>query len=162
MSVAVDGVKATKCYNIFSQNHICHEIKGKPPTSKFLPIKEMAISVCRVHAARVTAKLPSSLTRARPSEIKRTRFPWIHVWLKYLDKLDNIIASTDINHKGMQRTANKYAEERRIYKDLISKNNNVDILNSASRILQCWSCYVKINSARHQHDTERTQNRAGL
>ena len=32
-----------------------------------------------------------------------------------------------------------------------------DILNSASRILQCWSYYVKINSARHQHDTERTQ-----
>ena len=32
------------------------------------------------------------------------------------------------------------------------------ILNSASRILQGWSYYVKINSARHQHDTERTQN----
>ena len=28
-------------------------------------------------------------------------------------------------------TANEYAEERRIYKDLISKNNNVDILTSA-------------------------------
>ena len=26
------------------------------------------------------------------------------------------------NHKGLQRTANEYAEERRIYKDLISKN----------------------------------------
>ena len=36
------------------------------------------------------------------------------------------------------------------------------ILNSASRILQGWSYYVKINSARHQHDIERTQNRAGL
>ena len=34
---------------------------------------------------------------------------------------------TNINHKGLQRTANEYAEERRIYKDLISKNNNVDI-----------------------------------
>ena len=45
--------------------------------------------------------------------------------------------STNINHKGLQRTENGYAEERRIYKDLISKNNNVDILNSASRILQC-------------------------
>ena len=45
--------------------------------------------------------------------------------------------NTNINHKGLQRTANEYAEERRIYKDLISKNNNVDILNSASRILQC-------------------------
>ena len=41
-------------------------------------------------------------------------------------------------------------------------DEDVDILNSASRILQCWSYYVKINSARHQHDTERTQNRAGL
>ena len=29
------------------------------------------------------------------------------------------------------------AEERRIYKDLISKNNNVDIFNSAGIILQC-------------------------
>ena len=41
-----------------------------------------------------------------------------------------------MNHKGQHRTANEYDEERRIYKDLISKNNNVDILNSASRILQ--------------------------
>ena len=48
-----------------------------------------------------------------------------------------IIICTNINHKGLQRTANEYAEERRIYKDLISKNNNVNILNSASRILQC-------------------------
>ena len=45
--------------------------------------------------------------------------------------------NTNINHKGLQRTANEYAEERGIYKDLISKNNIVDILNSASRILQC-------------------------
>ena len=29
---------------------------------------------------------------------------------------------TNINHKGLQRTANEYAEERRIYEDLISKN----------------------------------------
>ena len=48
----------------------------------------------------------------------------------------SIVNSTNINHKGLQRTANEYAEERRIYKDLISKNNVVDILNSASRILQ--------------------------
>ena len=41
---------------------------------------------------------------------------------------------TNINQKGLQRTANEYAGKRRIYKDLISKN---DILNSASRILQC-------------------------
>ena len=33
---------------------------------------------------------------------------------------------------------------------------NRDVLNSASRILQCWSYYVNINPARHQHDTERT------
>ena len=32
--------------------------------------------------------------------------------------------NTNINHKGLQRTANEYAEERRIYEDLISKNNN--------------------------------------
>ena len=30
--------------------------------------------------------------------------------------------ATNINHKGLQRTANEYAGERRIYKDLISKN----------------------------------------
>ena len=47
------------------------------------------------------------------------------------------ISDTSINHKGLHRTANEYAEERGIYKDLISKNKNVDILNSASRILQC-------------------------
>ena len=27
----------------------------------------------------------------------------------------------NINHKGLQKTANEYAEERKIYKDLISK-----------------------------------------
>ena len=47
------------------------------------------------------------------------------------------ISDTNINHKGLHRTANEYAEERGIYKDLISKNKNVDILDSASRILQC-------------------------
>ena len=69
--------------------------------------------------------------------------------------------NTNINHKGLQRTANEYAEERGIYKYLISKNNIVDILNSASRILQCWSYYVKINSARHQHDTKNSK-RSGI
>jgi len=33
---------------------------------------------------------------------------------------------TNINHKRLQRTANEYAEERRFYKDLISKNNTVE------------------------------------
>ena len=51
---------------------------------------------------------------------------------------------TNINHKGLQRIANEYAEQRRIYKDLISKNNNVDILNSASRILQFY-IYMVLN-----------------
>ena len=44
---------------------------------------------------------------------------------------DNKGNSTNINHKGLQRTANEYAEERRIYKDLISKNNNLDVVLSA-------------------------------
>ena len=159
VSVAVDAVKAPKCYNIFSQNYECHEIKGKPPTSKFLPIKELAISVCGFNFeckpgfirlnfprqgwrmvksetrrdAEILVRNPSprlfgekfryskkvktnhektrlrdlsktfprfrdrakifrdprfsryhspplsSLTRARPSEIERTRFAWIHV-----------------------------------------------------------------------------------
>ena len=33
--------------------------------------------------------------------------------------------SPNYNHKELQRTAKEYAEESRIYKDLISKNNNV-------------------------------------
>ena len=32
------------------------------------------------------------------------------------------LQSTNINHKGLQWTANEYAEERRICKDMISKN----------------------------------------
>ena len=32
------------------------------------------------------------------------------------------IKVSNINHKGVQRIANEYAEERRIYKVLISKN----------------------------------------
>ena len=51
-------------------------------------------------------------------------------------ELGLLFYATNINLKGLQRTANEYAEERRICKDLISKNNSVDILNSASRILQ--------------------------
>ena len=43
--VVVDAFKAPKCYNIFNKNYKWNGIKGKPPTSKFLPIKEMAISV---------------------------------------------------------------------------------------------------------------------
>ena len=92
--------------------------------------------------------------------------PWLNAenCVFFRTKLFVIIMnwSTNISHKGLQRTANEYAEGRRIYKDLISKNNNVDILNFASIILQCWSYYVKINSPRHQHDTERTQKKSGI
>ena len=45
------------------------------------------------------------------------------------------ISDTSINHKGLHRTANEYAEERGIYKDLISKNKNVDILNTTMLIV---------------------------
>ena len=47
-------------------------------------------------------------------------------------------------------------------RSLSRPTSSVDILNSASRILQCWLYYMKVNSARRQHDSERTQNRAGL
>ena len=40
----------------------------------------------------------------------------------YLPERGSIGYSTNINHKGPQRTANENAGERRIYKDLISKN----------------------------------------
>ena len=36
--------------------------------------------------------------------------------------LNSGILQTLTMHKGLQRTANEYAEERMIYKDLISKN----------------------------------------
>ena len=68
---------------------------------------------------------------------------------------------TNTIHKGLQRTANEYTEERGIYKDLNSKNNK-QTFSSASRILQCRSYNVNINFARHQHDTKRTENTAGL
>ena len=45
-----------------------------------------------------------------------------------------MVLSTNINHKGLQRTVDEYAEEqeRGIYKDLISKNNNVDLQRTAN------------------------------
>ena len=46
--------------------------------------------------------------------------PWFytaHLLLR-ITRCTNI----NINHKGLQRTANEYAGKRRIYKDLISKN----------------------------------------
>ena len=54
-----------------------------------------------------------------------------------------ILLDTSINHKGLQWTANEYAGERRICKDLISKNNNVDIL-----ILQAEYCNAKFHVVR--------------
>ena len=41
----------------------------------------------------------------------------------------------NINHKELRRTANEYAEERRIYKDLISKNNNVDCKKNTAMLI---------------------------
>ena len=64
------------------------------------------------------------------------------MFVGFLQKFGNLVGGskqniiTNINHKGLQRTTNEYAGECSIYKDLISKNNNVDILNSAKRILQ--------------------------
>ena len=43
---------------------------------------------------------------------------WVLMKRKKIQKT----VSTNINHKGLQRTVNEYAGERRIYKDLISKN----------------------------------------
>ena len=42
--------------------------------------------------------------------------------LIYYRPISALCRSTNINHKGLQRTANEYAGKRRIYKDLISKN----------------------------------------
>ena len=61
---------------------------------------------------------------------------------------------SELTYHSNQRTANEYVAESRIYNDLISKKKQVQILNSASRILQCWSYHVKINFVRHQQDTE--------
>ena len=41
---------------------------------------------------------------------------------KIILDVEYFIKSINIDHKGLQRTANEYAEEGRIYKDLISKN----------------------------------------
>ena len=64
----------------------------------------------------------------------------------------------------LMTTYTKHNNENDINNDYddIDNDNDVDILNSVSRILQCWSYHVKVNSARHQHDIERTQNRVGL
>ena len=54
----------------------------------------------------------------------------IEIWLNLCVSASNKLVKvweegslgTNINHKGLQRTAHEYAGERRIYKDLISKN----------------------------------------
>ena len=43
-------------------------------------------------------------------------------YAKFGGQTELVKYSTNINHKGLQRTANEYVGERRIYKDLISKN----------------------------------------
>ena len=59
----------------------------------------------------------------------------MNIYVRKLSQMVDSVAQT-LTTKDC-KGGNEYAEERRIYKDLISKNNNVDILNSASRILQC-------------------------
>ena len=53
------------------------------------------------------------------------------------------------NHKELQ-IANEYAAESRIYKDLIIKITSRQ-LDSANRMPQCRSYYVRINFSRDQH-----------
>ena len=50
--------------------------------------------------------------------------------------IEQYMLRTNTIHKGLQRTANEYTEERGIYKDLNSKNIKYTF-SSASRILQC-------------------------
>ena len=57
-------------------------------------------------------------------ELKQIPFNGDIMVILTLLKLIHNTDSTNIKHKGLQRTANEYAEERRIYKDLISKNNS--------------------------------------
>ena len=51
-----------------------------------------------------------------PNNFSRPKTCFLFVMCAFNIKVSNI------NHKGVQRIANEYAEERRIYKDLISKN----------------------------------------
>ena len=53
----------------------------------------------------------------------------------------------------MQRTENEYAANLRIYKRPEQQKYTL------SRHIESY--YVKINYARHQHDTEKNKNRAG-
>ena len=73
------------------------------------------------------------------------------------------LITTYTKHNNKNDIDTDYDDIDNDYDDIDNDNDNdVDILNSANRILQCWSYYVKVNSVRHQHDTERTQNRVGL
>ena len=69
------------------------------------------------------ALLTSLMTLARRQRSYHLR-PNV-VTLKSSNVTPNVITFntfiTNINHKGLQRTANEYAKELRIYKDLISK-----------------------------------------
>ena len=74
----------------------------------------------RGHDLRLLACLLSLFTFARIACL-------LQLWIKTSD-LDTLFGRRpnnkvkSINHKGLKRTANEYAGERRIYKDLISKN----------------------------------------
>ena len=66
-----------------------------------------------INATRLASKKSYYLPKARTNYQwqSNVRFSGAKLW-----------NSTNINHKGLQRTANEYAEERMIYKDLIRKN----------------------------------------
>ena len=74
----------------------------------------------RGHDLRLLACLLSLFTFARIACL-------LQLWIKTSD-LDTLFGHLpnnkvkNTNHKGLKRTANEYAGERRIYKDLISKN----------------------------------------
>ena len=73
----------------------------------------------------------SAIVASTPAELTLAGNGWF-VLNSFQSRVQTL---TTRDFKGLQGTANEYAEERRLYKDLISKNNNVDILKSASRIL---------------------------
>ena len=69
----------------------------------------------------------------------------------------------NINHKGLQRTANEYAGERRIYEDLISKtithhHSRYQYHHSISTIYGCYgrkTCVSALRSSRRIHKDPR-------
>ena len=61
-----------------------------------------------------------------------------------------------LNWHQLQMTTSEYAAERRSLRRADQKTNVYKV--DRHWILESWSYYVKINFAKHQHDTERSQN----